>query len=244
MFRTLRAFWLASAEASRGGSTLELPGVTAAIVPSMPERSVVNCVVYDEAESLGAALDQLADAYDEAGVLAWTVWVHESDRRAQEVLTAAGHALDAEPMAQARELDGIEAPQDGELELVEDPSPADFDPIVEGAYGWPGFAAAMTRLPLHPYVARHDGRPAACLGIFDHGGDAGVQLVGTIPEARGRGLASRLLLKALADARDRGCTISTLQATRAGYPVYARLGYRDFGRVQMWERRKPAPSGA
>ena len=102
----------------------------------------------------------------------------------------------------------------------------------------------MTRLPLHPYVARHDGRPAACLGIFDHEGDAGVELVGTIPEARGRGLASRLLLKALADARDRGCTISTLQATRAGYPVYARLGYRDFGRVQMWERRKPAPSGA
>jgi GNAT superfamily N-acetyltransferase len=224
MFRTMRAFWLASAEASRGGSTLELPGVAAAIVPSMPERSVVNSVVYDD-----------------AGVLAWTVWVHESHTRAQRILATAGNVFDAEPMAQARELAGIEPPDEGELDLVEDPTPGDFDPIVAGAYGWPGFGAAMTELPFHPYVARHEGRPAACLGIFDHDGDAGVELVGTIPEARGRGLATKLMRRALADARDRGCQVTTLQATRAGYPVYSRLGYRDFGRVQMWERRKPAP---
>src|SRR5437868_4410101 len=153
MFRTMRAFFLANAEASRGGSTLELPGVAAAIFPAMPERSVVNCVVYDGAEALGAALDQLAAAYDEAGVVAWTVWVHDSDARAQELLRAAGNVFDAEPMAQARDLDGIEAPRAEELDLIENPSPADFDPIVEAAYGWPGFAATMTRLPLHPYVA-------------------------------------------------------------------------------------------
>jgi GNAT superfamily N-acetyltransferase len=241
MFRTMRAFWLANAEASRGGSTLELPGVAAAIVPTMPERSVVNCVVYDDAEALGAALGELGAAYDHAGVSAWTVWVHESDARAQEHLAADGHVLDAEPMAQARELDGVEPPGDGELDLVGDPTPADFDPIVEAAYGWPGFADAMTELPLHPYVARHEGRPAACLGIFDHDGDAGVQLVGTVPEARGRGLASLLMRRALVDARERGCTFTTLQATRMGHPVYSRLGYRDLGRVQMWERRRGAP---
>jgi GNAT superfamily N-acetyltransferase len=243
MFKSLRAFWLESAGASRGGSALELPGVGAAIVPAMPERSVVNCVVYDEAGALGAALDQLARAYDDAGVNAWTVWVHEEDGRAQELLSSAGHVLDAEPMAQARELEGIEPPDDGELDLVFDPTPNDFEPVVTGAYGWSGFAAAMERLPFHPYVARHEGRNACCLGIFDHDGDASVELVGTIPEARGRGLASRLLLRALAEARERGCTISTLQATKAGYPVYSRLGYRDLGRVQMWERRKTAPEG-
>jgi hypothetical protein len=76
MFRSMRAFWLANAEARAGGSTLELPH--------------------------------------------------------------------------------------GDLDLVEQPSPRDFD--------------------------------------------ASVQLVGTMPDAR-------------------------------------RLGYRDHGRVQMWERRKPAPPG-
>ena len=85
-------------------------------------------------------------------------------------------------MGQARELDGIEPPGEGELDLVADPSPDDFEPVVAGAYGWPGFGAAMERLPFHPYVARHEGRPAACLGIFDHERDAGVELVGTIPD--------------------------------------------------------------
>jgi hypothetical protein len=46
--------------------------------------------------------------------------------------------------------------------------------------------------------------------------------------------------RALVDARERGCTTTTLQATQMGQPVYSRLGYRDYGRVQMWERRKPA----
>src|SRR2546421_5413371 len=135
MFRTMRAFWLASAEASRGGFTRELPGVAAAIVPSMPERSVVNCAVYEDADALGAALDRLAAAYDEAGVQAWTVWVHESDGRAQELLTAAGHVLDAEPMAQARELDGVEAPGAGGPDPIGGPFPARLGPLVGGAYG-------------------------------------------------------------------------------------------------------------
>jgi GNAT superfamily N-acetyltransferase len=245
MFRNLRAFWLGFAEATHGGSTLELPGVSAAIVPSMPDRSVVNCVVYDDADALEAQIERVAGAYYEARVKAWTVWVHESDTRAREVLSAAGNVLDAEPMAQVRELDGVEPPDDSELDLIADPSPDDFDPVVTASYGWPGLGRTLAGFPpsFHPYVARHEGQAACCLGIWDHEGDAGVELVGTIPEARGRGLASRLLRRALVDARERGCTTTTLQATRMGYPVYSRLGYRDLGRVQMWERRRPAPSG-
>jgi GNAT superfamily N-acetyltransferase len=243
MFRSMRSFWLGFAEASRGGSSLELAGVYAAIMPAMPDRSVVNCVVHDGADALEAALDRLAAAYEGAGVQAWTVWVHETDEPAQAVLSAAGHVLDAAPMGQERELDGIEAPGPDELDLLQDPSPGDFDPIVSASYGWPGFARAIEAFPaqFHAYVARHEGRPAACLGIWDVDGDAHVQLVGTAPEARGHGLAPRLMRRALVDARERGCTVTRLQATAMGYPVYSRLGYRDLGRVQMWERRKPAP---
>jgi hypothetical protein len=42
---------------------------------------------------------------------------------------------------------------------------------------------------------------------------------------------------ALAEARERGCTSTSLQATARGKPLYERLGYRDIGAVQMWERR-------
>jgi GNAT superfamily N-acetyltransferase len=245
MFRSMRSFWPGFAEATRGGSRLELPGLEAAFVPAMPDRSVVNCVVYEDAGALVASLDRLAAAYDEAGVLAWTVWVHESDERARAALEASGHTLDGEPMGQELDLAGVAMPAGPELDLVAEPSPADFDPIVTAAYGWPGFAAAVPAFPpgLHAYAARGNcGDPAACLGIWDVDGDAHVQLVATMPEARGRGLASRLLARALLDARERGCTTSSLQATAMGQPVYTRLGYSDLGRVQMWERRKPAPT--
>jgi hypothetical protein len=46
------------------------------------------------------------------------------------------------------------------------------------------------------------------------------------------------MLHALCDARERGCTTTSLQATARGKPVYERLGYRDIGAVHMWERRK------
>jgi GNAT superfamily N-acetyltransferase len=243
MFPSLRAYSLAIARATDGGWALELPGVTAAIAPALPERSVVNCVVYDGADALKGQLDLIADEYDQSGVRAWTVWVHESDRHARSLLEAAGHVLDAEPMAQGRELADLDPPEE-ELDLVPDPTPADFDPVIERSYGWPGFGSALREFPpeFHPYLARNEGEPACCLATIDHDGDTAVTFVGTVPEARGRGLATRLMRRALADARDRGATTTTLQATRLGYPVYARVGYRDFGRVEMWERRKPAPT--
>jgi GNAT superfamily N-acetyltransferase len=63
--------------------------------------------------------------------------------------------------------------------------------------------------------------------------------VATVPEARGRGVSTRLLAHALDAAREAGLETTTLQATKLGVPVYARLGYRDFGAMHMWERRQP-----
>ena len=77
----------------------------------------------------------------------------------------------------------------------------------------------------------------ACLMIVDHEGNADVEWVAVVPEARGKGLAGRLLAHALADAAARGVETTTLVATKLGRPVYERLGYRPLGNLQMWERR-------
>jgi predicted acetyltransferase len=44
--------------------------------------------------------------------------------------------------------------------------------------------------------------------------------------------------QALSEAAERGCETSTLQATKLGRPVYERVGYEDFGALQMWEYRE------
>jgi ribosomal protein S18 acetylase RimI-like enzyme len=241
LFPSLGAFARDFALATPGGDVREHDGVSASIVPAMRDRSVVNCVVYDDAGSLRAGLGFLASTYDEAGIQAWTVWAHETDAAATDALAAAGNVLDAEPMGMGRELDGIDAPGPGELELVPDPSPGDVADILATVYHWDNVHGALVRWydGYHPYLALADGRPAATLAIHDHDGDAHVTLVGTLEAARGRGLAKLLMRQALADARERGCTTTTLVATKMGHPVYARLGYRDLGRMQMWERRKP-----
>ena len=78
---------------------------------------------------------------------------------------------------------------------------------------------------------------AAC-GTVVHDGDAGVLFVATVPAAQRRGLASELMRHALREARAAGAWTTTLEASAAGEPVYARMGYRALGRLGMWERRK------
>lgn len=224
------------------GNAVEFEGVTAAVVPACPERSVVNCVIYSDADSLGGSLDRLATEYDRAGVRAWTVWVPEYDTRAASLLESAGHVLDARPAAMVRDLHDFELAPPHDLELIE-PDMKEAARINDAAYGFPGdFERAFHELPPEPaylYLALADGVPACTVLTYEEDGECGIYLVATLPEARGRGLATALMIHALLRARERGCTSTSLQATHRGRPVYQRLGYRDIGAVHMWERRRP-----
>jgi GNAT superfamily N-acetyltransferase len=236
---SLRVFVREFPKASPGGRALELGGVTAAITPATPERSVMNSVVYRDVDALAAAVGPLAASYEEAGIRAWTVWVPERDIGAVRVLEGAGHVLDAQPMAMGVELDERFEQPPAEAVRRELDMRA-LGRLNDVAYGHEFSPAMQTEpeLPLFGYLAPPEGEAQSCAVTYDADGDCGVFWVATAPEARGRGLASLLMRAALADARERGCTTSTLQATAVGHPVYARLGYRDLGRLQMWERRR------
>lgn len=242
MLANMAGVFAGFARVSPEGRVLEPDGVTAAVVPRCPERSVVNCVLYTDARLLGEALDSIARGYEEAGVRAWTIWVPEHDTEAQGLLARAGHVLDGKPAAMVRDLEGIEPPR-RELTLVE-PVMRDAMRINDRAYGFDGhFERAFPELPpepAHVYVAAgDDGAPASTVISYEtDDGECGIYLVATLPEAQGRGLAGALMQHALAEAGQRGCTTTSLQATARGKAVYERLGYRDIGAVQMWERRK------
>jgi GNAT superfamily N-acetyltransferase len=83
-----------------------------------------------------------------------------------------------------------------------------------------------------------DDEPVACAIILDHDDDACVTAVATLPEHRGRGLAGGIISELLSSARRRGLRTGSLQASRAGAPVYERLGFSDVGFVELWELRE------
>jgi GNAT superfamily N-acetyltransferase len=227
---------------SEGARVFERDGVVAAVVPAAPERAVVNAVLYRSADGLEAAYDELAAAYGEIGAK-WTVWVAPGDDAAARLLESRGHYLDAQPMAMARELDGVERPPPGALaNWTADGELADVGRVNDRSYtfGTDSFSRSLQTLPhgaAHVYVARDEaGEPIGCLSVVDHAGNSEVQLVAVVPEARGQGITRKLLGHALADAAERGSETSTLIATPLGYPVYERLGFRPLERVAMWER--------
>jgi ribosomal protein S18 acetylase RimI-like enzyme len=242
--RSLMSFARLMGTGDETSRLLERDGVTAAVVPAVPHRSVMNSVAYRDAEGLGVALEDLAATYEEAGVRAWTVWVPERDHEAAAMLEAAGHRLDAEPMAMIADLSRLAEPDPDELDWEPRVEPQILGRINDLAYGWDEgtFGGAITRFGdvegLRMYQARIDGEPVCVLGTFDDGGDCSIYFVATLPEHRGQGLARRLLHQALVEARERGMATSSLQSTKLGYPVYERLGYEPICRLEMWERRR------
>lgn len=235
-------FWRLLAE-STGGRAWEGDGVFAAIVPGSPRRSFFNSVLYEDQASMIDSIDEVADLYADAGVEAWTVWVPQADAAVAQALEAAGHGLDARPRAMAMPLAGVRPPEpDPELEIREEPDFELVSSLNEVAYGFaPGEFPVMRGdlSALRTYLGSIGGETVACAGAFTHGSDCEIVFVAVLPEGRGRGISARLMARALADAAEQGLETTTLQATKLGYPVYVKLGYADYGVLQMWERRLP-----
>ena len=194
-----------------------------------------------------AAIDELAAAYADAGVRAWTVWVPDYDRRSAEMLAERGHVLDGAPRTMGLDLDDLRPPAE--------PLPAGVELVAGGV----GDARGDQRPRLRHRGAgleRGDGARAGS-GARDPARRTSAasrsparssstitatrpsRAVATLPEHRGKGLAGWIITELLRSARERGMSTGSLQASRAGAPVYERLGFADVGFVELWERREP-----
>jgi GNAT superfamily N-acetyltransferase len=231
-------------DSSEGGGALERDGVIAALVPAARERSFINAVVYEDNAALAAAYAEVAAAYAEFDAK-WTVWVHHGDVATKELLERNGHVLDGVPYAMGLDLIARppQRPSDEEQPTwTASGDPADVGAINDRAYPFGGdsISRALSRSPhddVRLYVAHDQGEPVACTATIDTDGNSEVQMVAVVPEARGRGLAGKLIAHSLADAIERGATTSTLVATQLGYPVYEKLGFEPLGVLEMWEWR-------
>jgi GNAT superfamily N-acetyltransferase len=121
-----------------------------------------------------------------------------------------------------------------------------FDPAVrrttaEAASDAGDDALPVESLPAADDTAAIDGRvvvhgDCAIAGAwtFLSGEDVGVYAVGAVPEWRRRGVARRLMLHVLAEARKRGARTASVQSTPMGQRLYASLGFRPVGRYEEW----------
>ena len=235
--------WVAMLGQSAPDSSLdEADGVSASVVRAVPRRSIANSVTYLDPAQLIGRLDHLARLYDANGIEAWTIWVPDFEGETIAELERRGHSFDGDPAAMVLELADWDPPEVGDLDWDTDGTGEVAGALNDRAYGLEsdGFAAGLVSPPefVRSYQARVGGEVACVLATIDHEDDLGFYFVATDPDHRGRGLASRLMVVALADARERGLRTSSLQSSKLGRPVYERLGYESYFRFHMYERRR------
>jgi GNAT superfamily N-acetyltransferase len=95
--------------------------------------------------------------------------------------------------------------------------------------------ANLLRAPHVRVVVGYEGdRPSAAAMVLLSHGIAGVYWVGTIPSARGKGLAEACTRAVTNLALDAGAQLVTLQASPMGEPIYRRMGYEVIGSYRLF----------
>jgi len=92
-----------------------------------------------------------------------------------------------------------------------------------------------TSKTLRRYIGHLDGELVATSTVLLSDGVAGLYIVATMPEARGKGVGSYMMVALLLEARCEGYRAGILHATRMGYPVYARLGFKQYCLLTSFE---------
>ncbi len=221
------------------GRVIERPGLIASIVPTAPDSPTLNAAVAVDPDKAPEHLDELRSRYEAVKVRRWGVWLDGNAGLSAQALARAGMVVTAASPGMGAEIDvldanGRERPQHADLTTV-----GQVNDLAYGNYDG-RLERTLKPLPngiLHGYKVDYQGKPAAVALALHHDGDAGISFVATIPKARRLGLAKAVMRQALAEAKEQGCTTTTLQATEVGEKLYMALGYRHLCVMQLWERR-------
>jgi GNAT superfamily N-acetyltransferase len=96
--------------------------------------------------------------------------------------------------------------------------------------------AGLERPNSHYYLGFLNGNPIATGVLFDGEGAAGLFYIGTVPEARKQGIAKVMVSYLLSTAKKKGYSISVLQSSEMGYPVYKKIGFKKYYTTKIYRR--------
>ena len=194
-----------------------------------------------------------ADAWFASRERGYSVLVCDREGRDDDLraaVEAAGYLKTSEPpeMVLRQPLPSTAVPTGIELRWVDDRRAFEqFLAVCSEAYGAIGMPPgvveeaivdldAFTSPWIHSVVALDREQPLAAAQVLLSHGIAGIYWVGTVPDARGRGLGEAVTRAVARRALDLGAAAVTLQASAQGEPIYRRLGFVTLYRYENWSR--------
>lgn len=201
-----------------------------------------NAVLHTEApdDGLDELIARVAKEFDGLP-MRWLVAATDRPMSLRQRLLATGFACTEEQVGMAARLDELlepPAPAGVALERISPESGlAEWAATMARGFGMPEGAAAVLEAAHSPrlrmrdthayWLARLEGRAVATVLAHTAGGVAGLYAIAVDPVARGRGIGSYATVAPLAEAREAGHEVATLQASAPGYGAYRRLGFRS-----------------
>lgn len=88
--------------------------------------------------------------------------------------------------------------------------------------------------PLQSYIGWYDGNPVSTSSVYYGNGIAGIYCVSTLSEYRGKGFGAAITAYPLYEARQKGYKSTILHATDMGHPVYKKIGFEDYFKMELW----------
>lgn len=202
-------------------------------------------------------INEIIELFDSRGLpFVWITGPASRPRDLGQHLLAHGlrHSVDMPSMAV--ELDKLRMsrnrPTDLEIKLVEDDDALNdwLDAFLSVYTGmarvrdwwfkfesYLGYGRSYNRLLYTGYLR---GRPVASAFMFLGSGVAGIYCVGTITEARRKGIGSEITCVPLLEAREMGYKVGILHSSKMAYNIYSRMGFTECCVVSMyrWDHKK------
>lgn len=188
----------------------------------------------------------------ERGFSIWARGGQEEDRDLVAAAEAAGFQLVYEmpEMTLGKKPEPPELPSEIELrKLFAVEQVADFWRVATTSYSSIGFPpevfagytnhAGLLAENVVAFLALLDGEPVSiAMTIVSHG-VAGIYWVGSLEQARGKGLGRAVTVAATNAGFDLGADVASLQASPMGKSIYLELGYETAFEYQMWMASPP-----
>lgn len=112
-------------------------------------------------------------------------------------------------------------------------------PIIVESYKKYFINAGLENLNFHYYLGLSNDKPVSSSVLFKGDKTTGIFYIGTIPEAQGKGMAKTMIYYILNKARNEGYDISILQASEMGYPMYKKIGFKEYYTTKIYKLENP-----